>query len=58
MNREFRSAIRPQNDYYIELDFNGAEVRTLLGLLGKEQPTGDVHDFHLNEIFTEINTPR
>jgi len=38
------------------LDFNGAEVRTLLGLLGKDQPPGDVHDFHLNEIFTKINT--
>mgnify|MGYP003636056818 FL=1 len=38
------------------MDFNGAEVRTLLGLLGKEQPPGDVHDFHLNEIFTDIET--
>lgn len=53
LNKEFRSAIRPQNDFYIELDFNGAEVRTLLGLLGKEQPTGDVHNFHLENIFTE-----
>jgi hypothetical protein len=56
MHKEFRSAIKPQNDYFIELDFNGAEVRTLLGLLNKEQPEGDVHDFHLNEIFTKINT--
>tara|TARA_R110002020_G_scaffold73627_2_gene188931 strand:+ start:4433 stop:5653 length:1221 start_codon:yes stop_codon:yes gene_type:complete len=56
MNKEFRAAIQPQNDYFLELDFNGAEVRTLLGLLGKEQPRGDVHDFHLNEIFTKINT--
>jgi len=56
MNKEFRSAVQPQNDYYLELDFNGAEVRTLLGLLGKEQPPGDVHDFHLNEIFTDIET--
>ena len=56
MSNEFKSAIRPQNDYFLELDFNGAEVRTLLGLLGKEQPRGDVHDFHLNKIFTKINT--
>ena len=56
MSKEFRSAVKPQNDCFVELDFNGAEVRTLLGLLGKEQPVGDVHDFHLNEIFTKINT--
>ena len=56
MHKEFRSAIKPSNDYFIELDFNGAEVRTLLGLLEKEQPTGDVHDFHLSNIFTNIKT--
>ena len=56
MSKEFRSAIKPQNDYFVELDFNGAEVRTLLGLLGKQQPQGDVHDFHLSNIFTSINT--
>ena len=56
MSNEFRAAIQPQNDYFLELDFNGAEVRTLLGLLGKDQPQGDVHNFHLNDIFTKINT--
>lgn len=54
LGREFRSAIEPQNDCYVELDFNGAEVRTLLGLLDKPQPKEDVHDFHLREIFTKI----
>lgn len=56
LNKEFRSAVLPQNDYFIELDFNGAEVRTLLGLLGKSQPEEDVHDFHLKNIFTDIHT--
>ena len=46
-----RSAILPQNDFFVELDFNGAEVRTLLGLLGKDQPLGDVHKFHQEHIF-------
>ena len=55
LSKEFRSAVLPQNDYFIELDFNGAEVRTLLGLLGKPQPTEDVHDFHLNNIFTDVH---
>ena len=56
LSRDFRSAIKPTNDFYVELDFNGAEVRTLLGLLGKDQPEEDVHDFHLREIFTKIQT--
>lgn len=55
LSKDFRSAIHPQNDFYIELDFNGAEVRTLLGLLGKQQPAGDVHEFHMREIFTDIS---
>jgi len=56
MNKVFRSAVLPTNDCYIELDFNGAEVRTLLGILGKPQPTEDVHDYHLNKIFTNLTT--
>ena len=56
MSKEFRSAVLPTNDFFVELDFNGAEVRTLLGLLDKSQPDEDVHNFHLREIFTNINT--
>jgi len=56
LNKDFRSAINPTNDFFVELDFNGAEVRTLLGLLEKPQPQEDVHDFHLREIFTQIHT--
>jgi len=56
LNKSFRSAILPTNDYFVELDFNGAEVRTLLGLLGKEQPSEDVHDFHLRNIFTSLSS--
>ena len=54
LNKEFRTAITPNNDYFLELDFNGAEVRTLLGLLEKPQPVDDVHDFHLREIFKTL----
>lgn len=54
LNKAFRSAILPTNDYYLELDFNGAEVRTLLGLLEKPQPDDDVHDYHLQEVFTDL----
>ena len=54
--KSLRSAIRPQNDYFLEIDFNGAEVRTLLGLLDKEQPNIDIHEFHLAQIFKDLTT--
>lgn len=53
LKKDYRSAIKPNNDLFIELDFNGAEIRTLLGLLGKDQPAIDVHDFHRTNIFGE-----
>ncbi len=56
LNKEFRTAIKPRNDFFLELDFNGAEVRVLLGLLGKPQPKQDVHDFHLQEIFKSVES--
>lgn len=49
--KSLREAILPSNDYFLEIDFNGAEVRTLLGLLGKEQPEEDVHAYHLEQVF-------
>ncbi len=48
--KEFRFSVNPQNDFFIELDFNGAEVRTLLGLLQKKQPSCDVHQFHIDNL--------
>jgi len=56
LHKSLRSAIRPVNDFFIEIDFNGAEVRTLLGLLQQPQPVGDIHDFHLENIFTHLST--
>jgi hypothetical protein len=56
LNKSLRSAIKPTNDYFIEIDFNGAEVRTLMGILNMEQPTEDVHNFHLREVFPELAT--
>ena len=51
LNKSLRTAIKPTNDYFVELDYNGAEVRTLLGMLGSEQPLNDVHEFHLSNVF-------
>lgn len=51
LGKDLRSAITPSNDYFVELDFNGAEIRTLLGILGKPQPPGDIHDFNVSTVF-------
>tara|TARA_R100000008_G_scaffold82934_1_gene67735 strand:+ start:729 stop:1907 length:1179 start_codon:yes stop_codon:yes gene_type:complete len=51
LNKELRPALVPKNDLFLELDYNAAEIRTLLGLLGEEQPAMDVHEWISKEIF-------
>ncbi len=51
LNKQFRCAIEPNNDYFLELDFNAAELRTLLALSGKEQPDGDLHDWNAEHVY-------
>jgi hypothetical protein len=55
LSKEFRTAVVPTNDFFVELDFNGAEVRVLMGLLGLEQPSQDVHSFHIQNIFNGLS---
>ncbi len=56
LKKELRKVLRPTNDHFIELDYNANELRVLLSLSGKEQPTTDIHIWNQNNIFPETMT--
>lgn len=56
LNKEFRAAIKPVNDRFIELDYNAFELRVLLFLMGKEQPMVDIHQWNLQNVYRGIGT--
>ena len=43
LDKNYRQVLSPNNDYFVELDFNSAEIRTFLALQGVEQPKEDIH---------------
>ena len=49
--KAYRKVLRPNNDRFVELDFNAAELRTLLSLSGKEQPKEDIHKWIVENVF-------
>ena len=51
LHKDFRGCLHPQNDWFLELDYNAAEVRTLLGLSGTPQPEGDIHEWNIKNIY-------
>lgn len=59
LKKEHRVVLNPNNDFFLELDFNGAELRVLLGLLGLEQPKKDVHRWNVENVFSnEMSRPK
>lgn len=51
MKKDFRRIVKPHNDWFLSLDYNGAEVRTVLSLLGHPQPAEDIHAWNMANIF-------
>jgi len=52
LDKDHRSILAPNNDVFIELDYNAAELRVFLGLLGIEQPKGDIHAWIGENVFS------
>ena len=51
LKKELKKHVLPQNDVFLELDFNAAEIRTLLSLQGIEQPQEDIHEWNIKNVF-------
>ena len=51
LNKDFRDVLVPTNDWFVELDFNAAELRTLLGLTGSNQPQEDIHMWNVKNVY-------
>ena len=51
LKKAHRAAVQPKWDYFVELDYNGSEIRTLLALSGQRQPKGDIHKWNMENIF-------
>jgi len=56
LKKEERNALTPQNDLYLEIDLNGAEIRTLLALSGKGQPEYDIHEYNMTSAARGLTT--
>jgi DNA polymerase I-like protein with 3'-5' exonuclease and polymerase domains len=59
LDKKFRSIIIPENDMFVELDYNAADVRVFLGLAGQlNQPQEDIHTWNAINIFNDPHMSR
>ena len=56
MDKDFRSIVKPTNDWFVELDFNAAELRTLMALGGSDMPLEDIHGWNARNLFNTRTT--
>lgn len=50
IEKEDRNILEPKNDFFIELDYDSAEIRTFIGLCESKQPEKDLHSFHADRL--------
>ena len=56
LDSDYRKIVKPNNDYFVELDYNAAELRVLLALAGKEQPDDDIHQWNVDVVYGGLVT--
>ena len=56
LKKEYRVCLEPNNDLFVEFDFNAAELRVLLALSGLEQPKEDIHEWNAKNVFGNLVT--
>ena len=56
MDKDFRSIVKPTQDWFVELDFNAAELRTLMALGGSTTPLEDIHEWNAGNVFPKGTT--
>mgnify|MGYP003629659228 CR=1 FL=1 len=53
LNKEYRTMVTPNNDTFVEFDYNAFELRVFAALLGRQQPEGDIHDWNIKNLFKD-----
>ena len=53
LKTEIKDVVEPNWDCFLELDFNAAEIRTMISLMGQKQPQEDIHEWNIKNIFKE-----
>jgi hypothetical protein len=56
MDKKYRKIVKPHNDWFVELDFNAAELRTFIALNKRDQPQEDLHEWNIKNIFRGFGT--
>jgi len=51
LDKDLRAMVKPTQDWFVELDFNAAELRTLMALAGSPMPLEDIHDWNATNLF-------
>ena len=58
LQKDLRRIVKPHNDLMMSFDYNGAEIRTLLALCGKEQPEYDIHEWNIQNVINDLEMTR